>query len=268
MARRRMLDPNIWDSEDYAQCSVFAKLLFIGMISNADDEGRGRAHPVFLKSKVFPYDIQINADDVDHALDEIAKTLSILFYTCDGCEYYAMRNWGKWQRVDRPQESKLPPYDADCCNLTRGSTFCPDGNIPDDAAALPAAVPPKGKEEKKKEENIKEVKRACAEVIDHLNKKAGTSYRKDSKKSLNRISDLLAQGYGADEMKCVIDKKHAEWNATVMERYLRPETLFGDKFEGYLNQKCSAAQNKNGKRLEYDHDYDLAALEAVLFDSG
>ena len=43
MARRRMIDPNFWESEDVSRLSLFARLLFIGMISNADDEGRGRA---------------------------------------------------------------------------------------------------------------------------------------------------------------------------------------------------------------------------------
>ena len=75
MARRRMLDPNIWESEDYARLSVLAKLVFVGMISNSDDEGRGRANAMYLKSKIFPYDTETTAQDIDKALDEIAKQL-------------------------------------------------------------------------------------------------------------------------------------------------------------------------------------------------
>ena len=39
-----------------------------------------------------------------------------------------------------------------------------------------------------------------------------------------------------DDFKTVIDKKADDWIGTDMEKYLRPETLFGTKFESYLNQ--------------------------------
>ena len=44
MARKRMIDPGIWQSEDFAKMSTLGKLVFIGLFSNADDEGRGRAN--------------------------------------------------------------------------------------------------------------------------------------------------------------------------------------------------------------------------------
>lgn len=56
MARRRMIVPEIWQSESFAQLSILAKLVFIGLFSNADDEGRGIANPVYIKSILFPYD--------------------------------------------------------------------------------------------------------------------------------------------------------------------------------------------------------------------
>lgn len=54
MARKRMIDPNIWDSEDFGKLSDLSKLVFIGLFSLADDEGRGRCNPGYLKSKLFP----------------------------------------------------------------------------------------------------------------------------------------------------------------------------------------------------------------------
>lgn len=53
MARRRMIDPNIWQSEDFSKLSTLAKLVFIGLFSQADDEGRGRAKPIYIKSILF-----------------------------------------------------------------------------------------------------------------------------------------------------------------------------------------------------------------------
>ena len=45
MARRRMIAPEIWESSSFSKLSNFAKLIFIGLISNADDEGKGIADP-------------------------------------------------------------------------------------------------------------------------------------------------------------------------------------------------------------------------------
>ena len=74
------------------------------------------------------------------------------------------------------------------------------------------------------------------EVINYLNLKANTNYRLSTTKTRNLIKNLLKE-YTIDDIKLVIDKKCYTWLGTNMEQYLRPETLFGNKFEGYLNEK-------------------------------
>lgn len=74
-------------------------------------------------------------------------------------------------------------------------------------------------------------------VIDYLNEKVGTHYRATNKTTQKHINARLTEGYTYDDFKTVIDKKCAEWKGTSMEQYLRPETLFGTKFENYLNAK-------------------------------
>jgi uncharacterized phage protein (TIGR02220 family) len=74
-------------------------------------------------------------------------------------------------------------------------------------------------------------------VIEHLNKTAGTNFRYTSKLNKSKINARLNEGYVLDDFIDVIDKKHKEWQGTEFERYLCPETLFGNKFEKYLNQK-------------------------------
>ncbi|MDD5064990.1 MAG: hypothetical protein PHQ35_09585 [Phycisphaerae bacterium] len=108
MARKRVIDPNFWTSEDIAKISVFARYVFIGMFSNADDEGRGRANTNYLKSVIFPYD-DIRTVEVDKALSEISHNTSVVLYEHAGSKYYAFENWDKWQRVDHSQKSILPP---------------------------------------------------------------------------------------------------------------------------------------------------------------
>jgi len=81
------------------------------------------------------------------------------------------------------------------------------------------------------------------EIILYLNNKAGTSYRANSKTTQQHINARLSEGYTVEDFKTVIDKKCADWLGTEWEQYLRPTTLFGTKFENYLNQKTVNKQN-------------------------
>lgn len=74
------------------------------------------------------------------------------------------------------------------------------------------------------------------EIIDHLNLRLNSKYQYTTKKTQQSIHARWMEGYRLEDFKVVIDKKVHEWIGTDMETYLRPETLFGTKFESYLNQ--------------------------------
>lgn len=74
------------------------------------------------------------------------------------------------------------------------------------------------------------------DIINYLNQVIGSRYRPSSDKTRKHINARLEEGYSVDDFKVVIDKKYKEWKGTEWEKFLRPETLFGSKFEGYLNQ--------------------------------
>lgn len=104
-------------------------------------------------------------------------------------------------------------------------------------------------------------------IINYLNSKTNSNYRYTTKKNQTLIHARCEEGYTIDDFKKVIDKKSDEWLKTDMEKYLRPETLFGTKFEGYLNQKTSNIKSKNAfsmmmKTEQIDND-----LEAMLLDN-
>lgn len=82
-------------------------------------------------------------------------------------------------------------------------------------------------------------------IIDYLNLKAGMAYRPTSKDTQKHIRARLKEGYTLEDFKTVIDKKCAEWRGTDFEQYLRPATLFGSKFESYLNAKSQKKADKN-----------------------
>lgn len=108
MARKRMISPEIWESSSFSKLTDFAKLIFIGLISNADDEGKGKANPGYIRSKLFPNDEERRVTDIKKALSDIALTMSITFYEVNGDSLYRLTNWERWQRIDRPTPSKFP----------------------------------------------------------------------------------------------------------------------------------------------------------------
>lgn len=90
------------------------------------------------------------------------------------------------------------------------------------------------------------------EIVDHLNRRAGTHYRATTASTRKLIKARLKEGFSVAEIKLVIDKKCAEWlNNAAMVTYLRPETLFGNKFEGYLNAKAMPQNNPNNTTSDY-----------------
>lgn len=77
-----------------------------------------------------------------------------------------------------------------------------------------------------------------SEIITYLNSKTNKNYRVNSQKTKTLINARINEGYKLKDFKKVIDIKISHWlNDEEMNNYLRPETLFSNKFEGYLNQK-------------------------------
>ena len=93
------------------------------------------------------------------------------------------------------------------------------------------------------------------DVIDYLNQRTGKNYKSTTKKNQTVIRARTDEGFSLDDFKRVIDNKVAEWKGTNMEKYLRPETLFGTKFEGYLNQELQPSGMDQLERMKYDESY-------------
>ena len=70
-----------------------------------------------------------------------------------------------------------------------------------------------------------------------MNSKTGQHYRAGSKDTQKHINARLAEGFTVDDFKRVVDNMWTDWRGTEWEKYLRPSTLFGSKFENYLNRK-------------------------------
>jgi hypothetical protein len=111
MARRRMIDPGFWSSEHNLKINLRQRLLFLGLISNADDKGRIKGNPNFLRAQIFPYD-DITCPDITGDLKILADEKLVLLYNADNIDYIQITKWDKYQRIDRPSPSKIPAPDG------------------------------------------------------------------------------------------------------------------------------------------------------------
>lgn len=109
------------------------------------------------------------------------------------------------------------------------------------------------KEPKKNQKRTKEKSEdteICKRIIDYLNTVCGTNYRHNTESSKKDIRARLNEGYKEEDFYTVIDKKAKEWIGTEQEKYLRPITLFGTKFESYLNQTIIKGKGQTEQILE------------------
>lgn len=96
------------------------------------------------------------------------------------------------------------------------------------------------KEEKTKDKEI------YKRIVDYLNKTADKSFKSTTKKTISLIDARLKEGFTEEEFYKVIDNKVLNWlDDDKMNAYLRPETLFGNKFESYLNETPKKALKGN-----------------------
>lgn len=91
-------------------------------------------------------------------------------------------------------------------------------------------------------------------IIARLNEKSGMNYKHSSKATQSHINARLAEGYTVEDFYTVIDKKCAEWRGTDFEKYLRPSTLFGSKFENYLNAPATHQKTYGANGIAIDQN--------------
>jgi len=107
---KRMVHRTIWASGQVAKLSRDARLLFIGLITLGDDDGRLKGSPSLIRSQIFPYDDDVKVADVDRWLKEIvAQKLVVGYCIEDECFFYHPK-WDDYQHIreDRRRESAIP----------------------------------------------------------------------------------------------------------------------------------------------------------------
>ena len=146
----------------------------------------------------------------------------------------------RWDET--PDACECMPNDADACERIPDACECIEKNA-DASISMPNDADngfdigfdigfgiDDGFEKESEKQNIKT-------IVEYLNEVVGAHYKPTTPKTVSLIKARLKEGFTVDDFKTVIDKKAAHWARDGdMQKYLRPETLFGTKFEGYLNE--------------------------------
>lgn len=271
MARKRMIDPNIWQSEDFGTLTTLGKIVFIGLFSHADDEGRGRANPAYLRSILFPYEESMRPSDIEKVLAEISAKMSIIFYSRGENKYYSLTNWTKWQYIQKPQQSSLPPppESLELQGVNKGTIQV---QYQYDTDTIP--VQPNRIEKNRIEKNIKEVEAERKNGI--ATQDGGLVMDPNISKVFKEFErcGFVLNPFMADEIKALITDFSGEWVIEATKR----STIRGRKTLGYIRgilEKWGAAgcmdeaDNKKSKeesKGEYAYGEDAIKGFRTAFD--
>lgn len=198
--------------------------------------------------ELFPY---IKARGIRTALEKLKEEGLIIVGNYNKSPY----DRTQWYTLTEKAEALLGVGTSICqkrqitTSETTNESVTNDTPIPDITSVVTSVVTPDISEPKHERfaSTALEGKKPYAEIVDYLNAKAGTRYKASTANTRKLIKARLNEGFTIEDFKTVIDKKCAEWlTDSKMEQYLRPETLFGTKFEGYLNAKSKVNIGANG----------------------
>jgi uncharacterized phage protein (TIGR02220 family) len=237
MARIRTIKPEFWTSEQVTDCSLVARLMFIGMLNFCDDHGVHPASIKRLKMEVFPSD-ELSNDAIQAMIDELVKVGLLYPYEIEGKGYWQVTGWAKHQKIEKPTyRHPLPEAKSHVDQSSPTCVVVADHSktirrLVDEE--LTSARPRNGDESK----GIKRLSGTpdAITILDYLNEKTGRGY-KPVKANVALIAARLSES-SVEECRSVIDAKVTAWqHDDKMREYLRPATLFNaTKFANYVGE--------------------------------
>jgi len=249
MARKRMIHRDIWESYEIKQCNFRQRLLFIGLITIADDEGRLKADSGILKGNLFPFD-NFSSKTIETDL-QFLDSINLIHYYSNGTtsnKYVEIITWKKYQKVDHPVESNIPIFENDSRinreNFSTNSNSNSNSNSNTKAKTIYADFVSMLPEEYQKlinqygEINTKK-------FIDRLNAYKGSNgkkYKSDYLAILNWVVDAVL---GTDKKKELEDKyrlgvqKEKEWESVKEKRSDDIPEVIKNQIDKVLNKSIS-----------------------------
>ncbi|CAM4013065.1 replication protein [Bacillus manliponensis] len=238
---------------------------------------------IFLNENI-PYTEEMLAALFNRPLNTVRMALSTFekfgMIHIDENHYINVINWGKHQSLEkleqiregnnlrkRKQRAKEKQKKLE---MSRDSHVTRHKDVTDIDKDLDKDIDKEVKKESSPEEsqdNTQNESIPYQEIVDYLNSQAQTNYRHTSKKTREVIQARWKEGFDLLDFKKVIDIKTSQWlDNPDFSIYLRPITLFGTKFEGYLNEKSvrkgvikgGSNDASNGKDSSFIKKYDFS----------
>ena len=260
MANKRMFAKTIIDSDAFLDMPLSTQALYFHLSMRADDDGFinnpkkisrmigcGEDDLKLLIAKKFLLNFESGVVVIKHWL--IHNTLRKDRHTPtnyqDELKQLTQKENGSYKKVDDisiPNRIDVTPTDD---GNQLATTWQPDGNqLATQYSIDKYSIDKLSKDTLSGSDEPDRV--PYEEITDYLNEKAGSQFRSSTKKTQSLIKARFNEGFKIDDFKRVIDIKTNEWlNNKDMSKYLRPETLFGTKFESYLNQEHKPVSNNS-----------------------
>lgn len=105
---RRMLDSRLWANEHFGEMPMMARLLLLGVINLADDQGRIKGGATYLRTEIFRYDTDVTNSHIADCLKRIEANGTVTLYEVEGAQYIQLQNWWKYQSPQFAAPSEYP----------------------------------------------------------------------------------------------------------------------------------------------------------------
>lgn len=142
MARQRFIWPDLWTDPGIGVLAPLERLLFIGLFSLADDEGRIDGSPAYLKAAVFPYD-PFTVEEVETLRNGLVDRLpNVVLYQTGSEQVIALARWSDHQKPKYARPSKFPPPPGKPRKqrVSKADSGKPPGKLPEDSGNVPGTL--------------------------------------------------------------------------------------------------------------------------------
>ncbi|MGG5738622.1 phage replisome organizer N-terminal domain-containing protein [Bacillus cereus group sp. IBL03679] len=221
-------------------------IIWIKLLAQA---GKTNASGYIFLNENIPYTEDMLATLFNRPLNTVRMALGVFknfgMIDIDDNHYINVVNWGNHQNLDRLEKIKEDTRKRVAAHRERKKQQTLSCNVTcnDDVTDIDKDLDKDLDKEIKKNyspEKPQDIVQSIPyqEIVDYLNMKAKTNYKYTSKKTQDLIRTRWKEGFRLNHFQQVIDIKASQWiDNTEMSGYLRPITLFGTKFESYLNEK-------------------------------
>ena len=285
----RMISTGFWTDNKVIDFSANDRLVFLYLLTNKHTMMCGCYE---LNFRVASFETGLTVPEIEDAVRELSE-VGVIRYSSQTREVLIV-NWMRYNASEKPNDkrfkrllaeipeikddsfrrtlesyvSSLDSKEGAYKGLTRGFDAASKGEGRD-----PITIPIPNPEtiamstsESNGGDSDSEYAEIQARVLEYLNQRCGTNYRTEISIDKSPIVARLRDGFTEDDMKTVIDKKVDEWSGTEFEMHLNPDTLFGARFEKYLNQKIVKKTEKKSHAQELA-DKQSQLLKEILMES-